>query len=203
MVRGTNLDKEEIRKKILSTVKEMIVNDGYKNLNARAIAAEVGCAVGSLYNIFGSLDDMILSVNSRTLDILFAELEDSIRAHESAKIAIEQFATGYVSFAHENEHLWSALFEYTYPEDKEMPRWYIKKIDRIFTLAKDIMLPIFDSDDEKADMVAKVIWAGLHGICSLSISGKLRRVRAESADKLADSFIESYLKGVVKEHNYW
>ena len=58
------------------------------------------------------------------------------------------------------------------------------------------MIPIAGEGAANAERAAKVLWAGLHGICSLSITGKLDTVGADSAQVLAKSFITNYVRGL-------
>ena len=47
---------------------------GLAALKARDLAREAGCAVGTIYNVFEHLDELILCVGSRTLAMLDAAL---------------------------------------------------------------------------------------------------------------------------------
>ena len=62
------LDREALSTKALDVAEAIVVTRGLAALNARDLAAGVGCSVGSLYNIFGSLDRLIRILNTRTLD---------------------------------------------------------------------------------------------------------------------------------------
>jgi len=51
-------------------------------------------------------------------------------------------------------------------------------------------------NNKEAEIAAKTIWAGIHGICQLSLTGKLDTVGAKSMKQLTDSLIDNYLKGL-------
>jgi hypothetical protein len=43
---------------------------------------------------------------------------------------------------------------------------------------------------------ARVLWAGVHGITSLSTADKLSIVTTEAASRLIDDLVETYIRGV-------
>jgi hypothetical protein len=46
--------------------------------------------------------------------------------------------------------------------------------------------------------VARVLWAGVHGITSLSTADKLSIVTTEAAGRLVDDLVSTYLNGLGK-----
>lgn len=52
--------------------------DGLKGLDVRKIAKEADCSVGTFYNYYKSLDDLILYFNGYTLDTLSVCIFDEI-----------------------------------------------------------------------------------------------------------------------------
>ena len=51
-------------------------------------------------------------------------------------------------------------------------------------------------NDFLAQKHSKILWAGIHGICSLGISKKLYISETESAKSLTDLLITNYLNGL-------
>ena len=64
---------------ILTTAQTIVETHGLEALTARNIAKEIGYSVGTLYNLFANLDDIIIHLNGRTLDRLYAALADARR----------------------------------------------------------------------------------------------------------------------------
>ena len=48
---------------------------GFARFSAREVAKRVGYSIGTIYNVFGSYDQLILAINGRTLDLWLAALE--------------------------------------------------------------------------------------------------------------------------------
>ena len=72
--------KERLRGEILTVAEEIVSQDGLSALQARRVASEAGCSVGSIYNAFGDLDELILAVNEATLDLMSVPLSDTFKA---------------------------------------------------------------------------------------------------------------------------
>src|ERR1700757_2911485 len=63
-----------LRTKRIEVAERTIADKGLAALKARDLAREAGCAVGTIYNVFEHLDELILCVGSRTLTMLDAAL---------------------------------------------------------------------------------------------------------------------------------
>src|ERR1700737_1223693 len=64
-----------LRERLIDAAERTIAANGLAGLRARDLAREAGCAVGTIYNVFEHLDELILCVGSRTLAMLDAALE--------------------------------------------------------------------------------------------------------------------------------
>jgi len=188
MGRRSDHSREELREMILSTAEKLVRKNGISFLTARNIASEIGYAVGTLYNLFKNLDDLVLYINGRTLDSLYQQISKAKN--------IKALAKSYIQFAKDEPHLWGMLFDHTNKDRKNLPEWYKEKIDRMFNLTENILINEIDVNKKTLKKAAKVIWASIHGICVLSISGTLETTKSDSAHSLANSVIENYLKGI-------
>ena len=62
------LDRNEMNERVLDIAQTLLNEGGATNLKARSIAEKAGIAVGSIYNLFGDLDQVHGFVNMRLLD---------------------------------------------------------------------------------------------------------------------------------------
>jgi hypothetical protein len=81
------------------------------------------------------------------------------------------------------------------PKGEEPPTWYKQEIKKLFDIVEQHFEKII-SDKNLAEVAAKTIWAGIHGICQLSLAGKLDTVGVKSMQELTDSLIDNYIKGM-------
>lgn len=199
MARRSDHTREELKELAIAAGQRIIVNEGFNKFSARKVAKEIGYTVGTLYNIFGDYNDIVLHINSVTLDDMASYIRDYINEKSEGKKALRQLGSSYLDFAKEHFNRWQALFEHTIPPDKELPEWYGEKIRVLFSLVEKPLISILDNNQEKAEKAARVLWASIHGICILGLSGKLDIVGAASVQKMMDSFIDIYFTG-IKNH---
>ena len=106
-----------LRTRLINAAERTIAERGLAALKARDLAAEAGCAIGTIYNVFEHLDELVLAVGSRTLAMLDAALEAarSRGPYSSAEEAIAdlvRLALAYLDFAARHQVRWRALFEH-------------------------------------------------------------------------------------------
>lgn len=194
MARRSEHSKDELQSIAIAAGIELIEKNGFFEFSARAVAAKMGYTVGTLYHLFGTLDDFILHINAATLDMWYASLERGLKRQKGSEIYY--LAKAYVQFAHKNYERWTALFEHHMQEGKGLPDWYIPKMTRFFALVENALQPYVNGDHVKAARMGKVLWASIHGVCVLALSGKLETVGAESAESLVATLVDNTLVGL-------
>lgn len=192
MARRSDHTREELTELAIDAALALIEAKGFEQFSARQVAAKIGYTVGTLYNVFGSYDSMLLHVNARTLDHWDDFLQARLKRGKSEPLRV--LARGYVEYARTHYNRWIALFEHHRDTAKPSPEWYEERLKRFFAMLEDIILPSADHDRRKAKRDAQVLWAGIHGISILSLTGRLEVVGAESADTLVNALIDNYLK---------
>lgn len=195
MARRSDHSREELKEMALNTAIEVIENEGLASLSVRSITKKIGYTVGTLYQLFKNLDDVVLHVNAQTLDELYLHIEKASLQERP----IYRMAKCYIEYSRNYFHRWNALFTHRLPDGEALPDWYQEKVSRIFQVIEQaVEKESLASGQENTERTARILWAGLHGICSLSITGKLDTVGAESADVLAHHFINSFMAGLDK-----
>ena len=198
MARRADHTRNELTELAVSAGLKIIKNKGIANFSARKVATDIGYTVGTLYNVFGSYDELILQINARTLDDWFTFMQGAMaKGGKSAPLHV--LARAYIEYSSSHYRQWVALFEYHLSDERALPDWYIPKMTRFFVLTEQLLLPLLNGDRRKSKRAARVLWAGIHGICVLALSGKLDLVKADSPEVLAISFIDNYIRGLTHE----
>ncbi len=196
MARRSDHSREELYEMALTTAREIVEAEGFRALTARNVADAMGYSPGTLYNLFANLDDLVIHLNGRTLDVLHDRLS-ALKSHKDPERDLRAFAEVYIGFLADHPNLWSTLFEYRLPAGKTLPDWFRTKITKLLGMVEDTLSPLFADDDTAGRAeAARVLWAGLHGICSLSADGKLTVVTSHSVSALANSLVAHYVAGL-------
>src|SRR5262245_1295487 len=126
--------REQLKEGLVKAASRTIAHHGLAGLKARALADEVGCAVGAIYNVVADLDGLILLVNARTLAQLETELTAATTTGAGPDWAIDQLiklALAYLDFATTHRLLWRALFDHRLPPGQDTPEWYQRELTRL------------------------------------------------------------------------
>lgn len=198
MGRRSDHSRDEIRAMAIAAAEGILTRQGVAGLSTRKVAAKIGYTVGTLYLAFKNLDDIVLHINSKTLDKLSQVLEDEAARCQQPEFCIKTLGRAYCRFAEEQSALWSLLFEYQYPDDLVLPKWYEEKIAHLFTIVENKLEVISPGRSQtELKQAACALWSGVHGICVLSHKNKLAITGNIPTAVLTDSLIENYLIGYL------
>ncbi len=166
--------RSQMRELMITIACRVVSAEGLGALQARRIAQEAGCAVGTLYNIFGGLDFLIIEANARTLDHLGRTLVQADRAQASGSdgTRLLALALAYLNFATNHTHAWRAVFEHQMAPGAEVPVWYRERQGTLFALVEAILQPTI-SDGRARSSSARALFAAVHGIVTLALDRKL------------------------------
>ena len=205
MGRRSSHTPQQLRALILDAAQEIIEAQGLAGLSAREIARRVGYSPGTIYNIFANLDDVILNIEARVLDSLDRRLGETVQPSGAGTVEggdardhLLRLAHAYLAVAHERPRLWNLLSEHHLPPNTDLPAWYRQKVEASATHIERALAPCFAPGSEaERQRAARALWAGVHGIASLSTTDKLTLVNTDTAARLVDQLIATYLAGLT------
>lgn len=180
----------------LDAAEAIVARDGYKGLSARKVAAAIDYTVGTLYLVFENLDDLVLQVNGRTLDALFAWLVARRRAAGTPHEQLLALAKAYIAYAEAETPRWNMLFDFVAEKGNALPEWYLAKLSKVFGLAEASLQPLGDHrSEQEIQQAARVLWAGVHGICTLRIRQRMELAGGQSTEAMAAMLIDNFWRG--------
>ncbi|MDV7341741.1 TetR/AcrR family transcriptional regulator [Terasakiella sp. A23] len=196
MGRRSDHTREELFEMAMQEARLIVAEEGWRKLTARALAKRMGYSVGTLYNLFGNIDDLVLHLNASTLDSLHHEMKQVVLRGTPID-DMEALLDCYLCFLKANASLWAVLFEHSLPEGQDLPDWYMEKIAVVLGYVEQAISPLFSGGEEgKRKEAAATIWASLHGIGSLAGANKLDAVINSSFEEMSKAFIRTYIAGL-------
>lgn len=196
MARRSDHSREEIRQMALNAAEAIVAAEGYKGLSARKVAGAIDYTVGTLYLVFENLDDLVLQVNGRTLDALYEWLRARRAGGGDARASLLALADAYIDYAETETPRWNMLFEYVAEQGNELPEWYQVKLSRVFGLVEAALKPLADHRSPlELQQAARVLWAAVHGICTLKIRHRMDLAGGQSAGEMARMLMDNFLSG--------
>ena len=191
--------RNKLKANTLIVAKRIVENEGLSALQARRIAQEAGCSVGTIYNLYDGLDDLIIRVNSGTLEDLGAklsELEQS--ATDSLAVNLTAMALAYLQFALDSQAAWRAVFEHQLAKDKVVPDWYREHQAALFSIVEKKLAHVV-ADDQQRKLAARALFAAVHGVVSIALDQKLGDFDYAATKAQVKFIVQSAAKGLADQ----
>lgn len=143
---------------------------GFARFSAREVAKRIGYTIGTLYNVFGSYDRMVLAINTRTFELWAEHLRRLLAQSEGDPI--RTLVEAYFSFARDNRNAWMAIYDHRLPSDVPMPEEEAAQrgvLTEIVTREVAAVLP--RESGERVAGLARSLIATVHGHCLFALNG--------------------------------
>lgn len=184
MGRRSDHTREELRELLLATGHAHMAEGGFAKFSGREVAKRAGYSVGTIYNVFGSLDQLVAAINSRTFAVWAEHLRT--RLDHGGEDRIRSLVEGYFSFAVENPMLWTAIYDHRLPagmslsEQDEAERGALTQI-----VVAEVEQALPDAGALDIPRLARSLIAVTHGHCSFFLSGSFALMGEADAVGLA------------------
>ncbi len=189
--------REDLRERLIVSAEARMAQFGLKELRARDVTSDAGCALGALYLAFEDLDALVLEVNARTLRRLDAAMNADLTAAKNAGDEMHILASTYLAFARENTNLWWALFLFHMSNQRKVPDWFAQEQAMLLTQIIRPLAKLQPGMSEQQLIVrARTLFAAVHGIVSISLENRFVGVPLETLDGELERFIDLMLAGL-------
>jgi AcrR family transcriptional regulator len=182
--RRSDHSRAELREIIISEGHRQMHEVGFAHFSAREVAKRVGYSIGTVYNVFGSYDGLILAINGRTLELWLDYLDTRLCSTETGADRLARAIDAYFEFAIINRHAWAALYDFRLPDDIDPPDYYWQKVAAIMAVVeREVAAALPDSRRSEAPELTRSLLATVHGHCIFTLNGTFRML--EETDPLA------------------
>ena len=170
MGRRSDHTREELQELLVSLGHVLLAQTGLARFSGREVAKQAGYSVGTIYNVFGSLDHLIVAINSRSFEIWAQQLRTRLDTGGADRIG--SLVAAYFDFAQENPHLWSAIYEHHLPADFALPPQDEERRAALTGIVeREIRAALPDGSTTDIALLTRSLIAVVHGHCSLAVTG--------------------------------
>jgi AcrR family transcriptional regulator len=198
-------EKEALRQRILDAARGLFVKHPYEEVTLRMIAEAVEYTAPTILNHFGSKEGLIFAICEEDFRALRARFERIAKVADPVE-RLRRTGLAYVEFAmdHPNHYRFMFMTAHPVPDasisiDRTNPDQDAYAFVRA-TAAKAIEAGRFRADCDDPDLVAQVLWSGVHGLVSLHLTKaddlwlSFRPVKAA-----ARLLVDATLRGLLKQ----
>ena len=115
--------RTRVQVRLLRIAERILEDEGLEAVQARRLAKEADCSVGTVYNVFGGLDGLIVAANTQTLRAFGRAADVALRstAGNDIESRLLALALTYFDFAVTHDRRWRAVFAHQLPETYNVP----------------------------------------------------------------------------------
>jgi AcrR family transcriptional regulator len=176
MARRSDHSRPELEALIRNEAHRQMEAVGFARFSAREVAKRIGYSIGTLYNVFGSLDRLLLAVNAQTFSLWTAAVETALAKAGPAE-RIEVLVRSYFDFARDHHNAWAAIYDHRLPAGDTLPDGYVAARDRLIALlVEEVRTALPEARKGEAPRLALSLLAIVHGHCSLALDGTFARL---------------------------
>ena len=163
----------ELRNLLIACGHELMAERGFTRFSAREAARRAGYSVGTIYNVFGSLDAYLIAVNSLTFRHWNAWLERALRGSKGdGDVRIEVLVRAYFGFAEANRNAWMAIYDHRIDRGTSASDEDISAREGLTGIVDREVAAWLGSEGNAATRrLVRSLIATVHGHCSLWLSG--------------------------------
>ncbi len=211
------LPHDEIRQKLVQTTLKLMDDGGLPAAKARSIAAQVGVSIGTIYNLFGSIDGLIQEANARILDGLREHALAAIAAAAAQKpqpsstapasgprkveVQLLLLAEAYVGFVEKNESRWGAMLAYNRNRTVEIvSSGYSELEETLFGWIADTLVSTrFGKEFKTRFAAARMLWSSVHGIVTMNYVGQANESSRAATWEQIELLVSGFCHGAFRE----
>ena len=196
MGRRSDHTRVELETLFVDEGRRQLAEVGLSRFSARDVAKRVGYSVGSIYNVFGSYDGLILAINARTLELWTAFLKT--RLTESGDDRIACMVHAYFAFAAAHPRTWIAIYEHHMADNGPAPDWYQGVVGELMgVVGAEIAAVLPGIEPEKTAALARSLVATVHGHCAFALYNTFRLLGETQPEAAALARVREALAAAV------
>ena len=180
---------------ILGAARALCFAHGAGGISARKIAARVGCSATTLYLYYRNLDDVLHHLRMEGHALLAAAFA-TVDSHQPALARVRAMGRAYYRFGLENKAYYELMF--THRPGATPRRQLVQREMFTLMLLRDVVCNGIDHGEIRRDLdptvVTNVLWAQIHGVTTLAVSGML----VETAAGHHEEVVEGILDGAIR-----
>lgn len=168
------------RQEILDAGLELVRRDGEGALNARNVAAALGCSTQPVFTHFASMEQLRLELINRAEALCKSFMEQEINAKKYPPYKASGMA--YIRFARQERN----LFRLLYMRDRTEEQAAVGQA--LWGLGADLAQKATSKDEEQTKQIHMEMWALVHGFATMAATGYLELPEETVSHMVTDVF---------------
>lgn len=189
--------RDRVHLRLLRAAERIITEEGLAEAQARRIAADAGCAIGTIYNVFGGLDGLIAAVSAETLRMFGRAATSAIQRTDPSDIEgrLLALALAYFEFAVTFNRRWRALFDHG-PSAAAANEEIRGEQAALFALVEEAVGSSL-ADPVERTRAARALFASTHGIVVLAVGSDVDPAQLAETEQQIRFVVKLFAKALT------
>ena len=200
MARSEKPTTDELRARSIAEARQLLAEGGPEQVKARVLAVRLGISVGTIYNLFGQLDELLFLVNGEVYDELLAQIDKAVAKVGDDAAPVERalaLSSAYLAFVSEHQALWSGVLAFNRRSKPSVPKWYREKERALLGTAAEALEKVpGPASPEKRELAARATWAAIHGIVTISVGPNGLLATQKDIGEQIETVVRSVVRGL-------
>lgn len=172
-------DVEAFRASLCRAAERRFADLGYAGVTLRGLAADLGCSPMTPYRYFENKEAIFAAVRTAAFERFAACQEAVVASHDDPVGRLLAGGEAYLAFATQEPHAYRIMFE-LHQEFDPSDVALVAASTRAWAPLRNAVTAAIDAGalSGDPDTIAHLLWAGLHGLVSLNLAGKLQLGRS-------------------------
>ncbi|MQA90995.1 MAG: TetR family transcriptional regulator [Gemmatimonas sp.] len=165
-----------LRNATLDASRVLLVQEGYKQLSMRKIAAAVGCSVSSIYLYFANKDQLVHALIDEGFQRWYEVVVEAASVPEPPLQRLAIHCRRYIQWGLEHPEFYEIMYMLHPPTMARFPRELFRRAARSMDLVTRLVqecAPELQRSEEESRVRAHVVWAILHGVVTTILAERL------------------------------
>lgn len=185
---------DDFRERLVEAATRLFARRGYEGVTLRGLASELSCSPMTPYRYFSDKAEIFAAVRTAAYQRFAAAQEASTVDGLDALEGLDALGRAYVAFALAHPDAYRLMFELGQPSPDGFPELRAAELGS-WTPLRQAMERAVEAGFVAGDpeLLAHVFWAGVHGLVSLHLAGKL--VFSRPIEELVEPMLRTLFLG--------
>lgn len=194
----------EIRKQILDTALDLIIQGGFQEFSMRKLASRIGITATTIYNYYSNKDEINIMIRMHGFELLYHELERSYDSHTDPLARLQAMIRSYFKFGIQYPDYYDIMFNPRTPKYLDYANTDLEPVARTekeatlrnYAITEKAISALSEKhgilSSDQIVLKTMHLWCEVHGMISLYNSNLFEEIIADSSsllDRLIDEVI--------------
>lgn len=161
---------------ILDTSRQLLIEDGYKNLSMRKIAGHIGCSPGTIYLYFKNKDAIFFALIDEGVELLCSAFESVVATTPNPLQRLEKLCRCYIDFGLKQPEYYEIMYMSHPLIAERFPKEQYRRGRRILDITAETLAACAKTGTltiSNPFIDATTLWATLHGLVTLIMAKRI------------------------------